>query len=144
MQTLTVANHERSGLIESLMSQPLIGGNRALADEMMDLLTFQDVESGDIVIEQGGIDKDVYLLFSGEADIVHGGRIIGRCSAGDHVGEMASLGTNQYRTAHVIVTQSGKVGKLGGDQLERLANTYPEIYRCIAGKLARLLAEGNR
>ncbi len=140
MLNKVIDDKERPQIIESLLRQKLVGNNLALANEMADQIEWLQVDVGDILIEQGGIDKDVYLLFSGQADVVINGRVVSQCQAGDHVGELATLGATPYRSAHIIVTQGGHVAKLNGEKLERLANIYPEIYRCIAQKLARLFA----
>ena len=71
------------------------------------------------------------------------GRIVGRRTANDHVGEMAAIEPAQPRAASVICVDDAVVARLREADLAELAGRYPEIYRCIAKELARRLLQRN-
>ena len=62
--------------IEALVSQKIVGGNRKLAEALSDSAEIMAVQAGDLLIEQGASDNDVYLILAGAFDIIVNGRIV--------------------------------------------------------------------
>lgn len=129
--------------IETLVSQKIVGGNRKLAEALADSAELIAVQAGDLLIEQGASDNDVYLILAGSFDIVVNGRIVGRRVANDHVGEMSAIEPTQKRAASVVVAEEGVVAKLTEADLAKFGSRYPQIYRCIAKELSRRLFQRN-
>lgn len=129
--------------IEAMTNQKIVSGNRELAEALAECAELLAVQSGDVLIEQGANDNDIYLILAGQFDIVVNGRVIGRRTANDHVGEMAAIEPAQKRSATVIVSEEGVVAKLSETDLSLYASRYPEIYRYIAKELARRLMQRN-
>lgn len=129
--------------VEALLSQKLVAGNLELAEAMSDRVLLEAVTAGQPIIEQGASDNDVILIFTGTFDIVVNGRIVGRRTANDHVGEMAAIEPAQPRAASVICVDDAVVARLREADLAELASRYPEVYRCIAKELARRLLQRN-
>lgn len=129
--------------IEAMLSQKIVSGNRKLAESLADCAELISVQPGDVLIEQGANDNDVYLILAGQFDIVVNGRVIGRRTVNDHVGEMAAIEPAQKRSASVVVMEEGVVARLSEADLSLYANRYPEIYRYIAKELARRLLQRN-
>lgn len=129
--------------IEALASQKMVGGNRKLAESLADCVELRAVHPGEVLIEQGGNDNDVYLILAGAFDIVVNGRAVGRRVANDHVGEMAAIEPTQKRAASVVVAEEGVVARLTEAELAKLGTRYPEIYRSIAKELSRRLMQRN-
>jgi predicted nucleotide-binding protein len=129
--------------VEALLTQKLVGGNRALAEALADEVTLLEVNPGDVLITQGASENDIYMILAGRADILVNGRVVNRRQANDHVGEMAAVEPLQKRAATVLVTEAGVVAQLTEPVFAKYANQYPEMYRCIARELARRLEQRN-
>ena len=129
--------------IEAMTSQKIVCGNCKLATELADVIELKAVQAGDLLIEQGANDNDIYFIFAGRFDIVVNGRVVGQRTANDHVGEMAAIEPTQKRSASVIVSEDGVVAKIAEDKLALYGSCYPDIYRYIAKELARRLLQRN-
>lgn len=129
--------------LEALMTQKLVGGNRALAEALADEVTLLEVNPGDVLITQGASDNDIYMIFAGRVDILVNGRVVNQRQANDHVGEMAAVEPLQKRSATVLVTEAGVVARLPEPVFAKFASQFPEMYRCIARELARRLEQRN-
>lgn len=134
----------RSNLLDALMQQVIVGGNRDLAAEIADRLELLEIAKGEVLITQGADDNDLFLIVAGTFEIEVNGRDVALRGRGDHVGEMALIEPTQRRSASVIATEDALVGKLSHDIVSQLAGQRPEIYRAIAKTLARRLLERNK
>jgi len=128
---------------ECLMTQKLVSGNRALAEELAEDVELLAFSSGKVLIEQGASDADVYLILAGTVDIVVNGRVIACRGPNDSVGEMAAVEPIQKRSATVIAREETVVAKLTEPDFARYGNRYPEIYRSMARELSRRLMQRN-
>lgn len=129
--------------VEALLTQKMVGGNRQLAEELAEDVELCAVKPGEVLINQGGTDNDVFMIFAGRMDILVNGRVVNRRQANDHVGEMAAIEPLQKRAATVLVTEAGVVAKITEAVLAKHASRYTEIYRCLARELARRLEQRN-
>lgn len=126
-----------------LISQKLVANNAQLAEELTDRVALIELQPGDVLIEQGGSDNDVYLILAGAFDIVINGRRVARRFPNDHVGEMVAVEPAQKRSATVIATEESVVAKLTENDLAELGTRYPEIWQAIAKELSRRLMQRN-
>ncbi len=129
--------------IEALVNQKIVAGNRELAEALDGCIELRAVRPGELLIEQGASNNDVFLILAGAFDIVVNGRVVGRRVANDHIGEMAAIEPTQRRAASVIVSEEGVVATLPEADLAKLGSHYPEIYRSIARELSRRLMQRN-
>lgn len=129
--------------LEALATQKMVAGNRELAEQLEGCIKLRILQPDELLIEQNGSDNDVHFVFSGTLNIVVNGRIVGRRSPGDHVGEMAAIEPTQRRAASVIAIEETVVATITEPDLAELGARYPEIYRCIARELARRLLQRN-
>jgi CRP/FNR family cyclic AMP-dependent transcriptional regulator len=129
--------------IEALLHQKMVAGNQELAESLADCVELIAIHPGDVLIEQGGSDNDVYFILAGALDIFVNGRIVGRRGPNDHVGEMAAIELTQERAASVVAVEESVVAKLTEADFSRFGSRYPEIYRSIAKELSRRLMQRN-
>lgn len=129
--------------IDALIAQKLVGGNRDLAELLADKVKLMEIGAGNVLIEQGAPDNDLYLIFAGAFDIVVNKRCVGRRFPNDHVGEMAAIEPSQPRAASVIATEVSVVARVAEADLAIAGQRYPEIYRCIARELSKRLHQRN-
>src|SRR5690606_32675174 len=77
----------RGNLIDAMLQQQIVNGNRDLADELADRAELIEVAEGEAIISQGGDDNDLFLIVAGSFRIVVNGREVASRYRGDHVGE---------------------------------------------------------
>lgn len=102
----------------------------------------RDVElaPGDILIRQGAMPDDVYVLEDGTVEVTRDGERIATLGAGDVVGEIA-LVDPQRRTATVQAATSVRAVALNLRDLPEMASEMPEIVRHLRSIAERRLAE---
>jgi len=101
------------------------------------------VQAGEVLIQQGGDDNDLYFLLAGRCEIVVNGRKIAIRGPGEDVGEMATILPSLRRSATVQSSESGVVAKLNSIGLIEFANRYPSMWQYLAGVLAERLFQRN-
>ncbi|MBI4197196.1 MAG: cyclic nucleotide-binding domain-containing protein, partial [Deltaproteobacteria bacterium] len=85
------------------------------------------VPKGKNLIRRGAVDRDVYVVLSGEFDVRHGwGFSINRHRQGGMFGEMA-LVNNTPRSATVTALTEARVLRLPASELEPLMERYPGV-----------------
>lgn len=129
---------EKRLLVEALMGQKLVAGNKNLAEELADLVVVAGVSPGTSIIEQGAADNELYLILVGAFDVSINGHHIARRGVGDHVGELAAIEPTAPHSATVTARQPSVVARLAEAHFSALGEKYPGIYKCIAREL------GNR
>jgi CRP/FNR family transcriptional regulator, cyclic AMP receptor protein len=93
---------------------------------------------GDVLIEEGGMPTDVFVLESGTVDVTHEEQLIARLGPGDVVGEIALLDP-QRRTATVTATSAVRAVALSVEDFASMDTEMPEITKQL-----REIAERRR
>jgi predicted nucleotide-binding protein len=131
-------------LIDLLREQKTVRGSEALAVELAGLVKVKELRVGEVLIEEGADDTDLYFILDGSFDVVVRGKRIAERGAGNHVGEMAAAQPGQRRSASVVASSNAVVAKLEEKDLVHLGERFPDIWRQIARELARRLLERNQ
>ena len=97
------------------------------------------LETGEVLFEAGEVGDSLFVIVSGEVDIVRGGQVIARLGEGECVGEMAALDW-EPRSATVRASAATHLVRLERNDLMDLLTDYPELVR----SLARVLVERLR
>ncbi len=134
----------RNILVDALMQQAIVCGNRELAAELADRAELVEVPEANAIINQGADDDDLFLIIAGAFKIIVNGREVGIRGRGDHVGEMVLVEPTQRRSADVVASEPALVAKLTHTNAVEIASRYPDIYRVIARNLSRRLLERNK
>lgn len=129
--------------LEAIASQQIVGGDKALADEIDKMGELVEFAPGTTFIEQNGEDNDVYLILSGVCDVIINGRTVAKRGPGTHVGEMAAIQPTQRRSANCVGSDNLVAMKLTEPVFSELASRHAGIYRAIAQELARRLLARN-
>lgn len=122
-----------------LLEQVLRVEEPAQQRRLLDLITWRDVEVGEVLMRQGQKTPPLIYIASGAAGIAHDGRLVGVCGPGDFLGEM-SLITGEGASATVSVTNPMRVACFDRDALLRLSTGLPELARAFDHALNRGLA----
>jgi CRP/FNR family cyclic AMP-dependent transcriptional regulator len=133
----------RRVLIDVLRDHRMVGGNEVLAAEIAEAGELRDVAPDEVLIEQNGLDSDLYLILVGTVTVLVNGKKVATRAANDHVGEMAAIQPSQPRSATVVAAEPGVVLKLTEPQLSALGKKHTDIYRAFAKELARRLRQRN-
>lgn len=129
--------------VEALRGQKLVSGNAALAEELADAVELIAMAKGQVLIQQDGLDNDVYFIIAGSFEVVVNGRRVGARGPSDCVGEMAAIEPTQRRSATVAASEASVVARLREGKFTEIASRYPEMYRFIARELSRRLLQRN-
>ncbi|HQT74825.1 MAG TPA: nucleotide-binding protein [Acidiphilium sp.] len=130
-------------LLDEIGRQKMLSGIPELAAHVADAGELREFATGDIIIQQCDYTNDVFLIIAGVCDVVVNGRLIGKRSSGDHVGEMAAIQPTQTRSASVIAESMVVALKLSEPAFSKLGSEFPQIYLAIAKELSRRLLQRN-
>jgi len=98
------------------------------------------VEAGEMLIEQGEMPSDIYVLEAGTVEITRDGTVVSTQGPGSVVGEIA-LVDPQRRTATVRATTDVRAVALSIDDFQAIVAEMPEIARDLLAIATRRLAE---
>ena len=103
--------------------------------------TFVHVMSGRVLCREGEIGRECFVVLSGIASVMTGGRAIATISAGEPIGEVAVLNPELRRTATVVASTAMDLLVLGRRELVELLDAAPTIgLRLLRIVVARLVA----
>ena len=113
--------------------------------EAVRLATRHTFEPGKEVIEEGADDQTVYVVESGELEVMHKGVRIGRVAAGEGFGEIAFIeGTDRPRSASVRAVIPTQVVAFPAETLERASGGLQAAFgRAIVKLLVQRLIHAN-
>ncbi|MGB0388580.1 MAG: patatin-like phospholipase family protein [Ardenticatenaceae bacterium] len=121
--------------------------DNALAD-LYARLTLRRYHRGDVVIREGEVGDHIYIIRSGQVEIISEGRIgrppgfITHMGPGDYVGELGVL-LDTRRSATVRVTIEAQLWELRKADLYELFAEYPSIGLAMSRELAKRLKQTN-
>lgn len=119
----------------TLESNPILSGDCSLVERFMEVGETKFFQKGDAIIEQNGLDNEVYFLLSGAVDIVVGSKKRSIREAPNQIGEMAAISPGSKRAATVIA-RSAEVAAL-----KVSGNVFNEIWSSDAKFKGRLQQE---
>jgi CRP-like cAMP-binding protein len=99
---------------------------------------YVEIKEGNTLFREGDDGNEMYVLITGKADVIMGGVLIGKCSQGDIVGEMAVVdGSPRYGT--VTATTDCKFVVIDKKRFHYLIEETPgfalEVIRIVAKRL---------
>lgn len=130
-------------LVAALSEFRLLAGIEGLAERLAAAGQLEEVQAGQVFIEQGGTETDVFFIVAGSADVVVNGKTIAVRLAGELVGEMAAIEPAQLRSATLVAREPGVLLKVSETDFMPLADAHPAIWRRLAASLSRKLLQRN-
>lgn len=94
------------------------------------------VRAGEVLVTEGKIEHQFYVLASGKAEVSRDGRSIAVLGPGDYFGELALLDP-QPRTATVTMRSDGEVLEISQREFWQLITDVPALARKLLQGLAR-------
>lgn len=135
---------DRRILVDLLLQQHLIMGNESVAQALSSVSKVIDLPTGEILIQQGDADNDIYFMLSGRVRILVNKRDIATRIVGQHIGEMALIDASSRRTATIVACDPTTVAKVSEADFVTVANAHPFLWRNIAIELVRRLNERRK
>jgi len=131
-------------LIDALKAQRLLEGSDELARAFSqggELVSFTD---GQVLIEQGTADRDMYFLLAGKTTLIINGYRLGYGrNAGETVGEMSAINGAILRSATVEATERTVAWKVSHRHLADIGARFPDIWKRLAVVLSGRLEQRN-
>ena len=123
--------------LELLKRTPLLAGlGRRELEEVGRLADEIDVAAGKILMREGDIGREFFVLIDGSVSIDRGGRHVRTMAAGDFFGEIALIDEGP-RTATVKADTPSKLLVLGHREFHSLMDQFPKIRMSVLEALAR-------
>jgi len=123
--------------VDLLRSIPIFAGlgGREL-DQIAQLMDEVDVPAGKVLMRQGELGAEMFIVVSGSFTIDRDGNAIRVCGAGEALGEMALLSEGR-RTATVTANEPARLLVAGHREFHALLDVAPEISKHMLETLAR-------
>jgi len=131
-------------LVEALEIQPIVNGDRAIAEAISGYVDVASSKPGSGIIEESAPDNDLYFILAGIVSIRVSGREIAARAAGQHIGEMALLDPGRPRSAAAVAEGEVVVARITAATFTALADANPRMWRNVARVLAERLRQRNR
>jgi len=131
----------RENLVEALLRQRCIGGERALAGRLAIKGEVIEFQRGDAVVEQHAGDDDVFFILSGTVEVFVNLQKVADRGVGDIVGEMVLVDPTARRSATVKAASETVVLRTVAAELEQAAQGSPSFWRYLAQVAGERLRE---
>lgn len=102
-----------------------------------------DVSAGKVLVDQGKVGHEFFLIVSGSASVRRNGDIVAELGPGKYFGEMALLDRGP-RSASVVADTDMSLLVLGQREFTGLLDTVPGLAYKILTIMARRLREADR
>lgn len=119
---------------------------RAFSDHELALLTqLADevhVTEGELIIREGGIGHEFFVIASGDALVRRHGKEVATLGPGSYFGELALLG-EPVRDAEVVAATDMDLVVIGAREFFTLLSDAPDLTRAVLRGMARRLQEAD-
>jgi len=130
--------------LDGLRRQEFAAGKAEIVAALDAAAKLEEFKPGEMLINEGSDDNDVFLLLAGTVSVVVKGQEVRTLKAGQHAGEMAAIEASQPRSASVIAVDTVVALRVKGADFVRLCNRFPSMWKPIARELSRRLYDRNR
>jgi CRP/FNR family transcriptional regulator, cyclic AMP receptor protein len=135
---------DRAGVVEALLRQRLIRGERELAEKFADKGRTVEYANGEVLIDQGAWDDDLHFILAGEFAVLINGQDTQRRKEGEAVGELAGLSRARARTATLKATAPSLVLAVSLTDVKEIAGSDVEFWKAAADVVADQLDHRNQ
>lgn len=134
---------DKGGVVEALLRQRLVRNDRDLAQKFADAGRVVECAPGEVLIEQGGWDNDLYFILAGEFHAFVNGQNKQTRVAGESVGEIAGLSRSRPRTATLRASKPSLVLKVALEDVDQIVGSDVEFWKTTADAVADQLDYRN-
>ena len=127
--------------VDLLRSIPLFAAlGRSELEQVAQLADEVDVPAGHVLMRQGAIGSEAFILASGAARADRDGDILFSYEPGAMIGEIALISEGP-RTATVTTTEPSRFFVLAHREFHSLMQAVPAVQQCVLDEMARRLQE---
>lgn len=141
--TLMDRFQNKTVLIEALLAQVVIQGDREVAIGLAEQGELVEFAAGQVLIKEDETDRDMYFLLIGKVALSVKGKYLYPREKNVTVGEASAVNPLITRAATVTAMESTVTLKVSPEILDKVAMTQPRVYRLIAAELASRLLQRN-
>jgi hypothetical protein len=123
---------------ESMRATLLAGLTRSNARHLLDQGFWLTAKEGDVLTHEGEPVSHLYYLASGEAVVTSQGRQVGRCRAGDLIGEVTVLSGDQA-SATVTLTSPARFWCAPASVLRPYVEAHDDVRRALEQSFTKAL-----
>lgn len=87
------------------------------------------LSAGDVVVKEGDVGTEFYIVERGELEVTKGGKVVNELKSADYFGEVALMGGTGKRVATVTAKGAAKVCKMDKDRFERVLGPVAELLK---------------
>ena len=127
---------DKAGVVEALLRQRLVRNDRDLAQKFADAGRVVECAPGEVLIEQGGWNNDLYFILAGEFHAFVNGQNKQTRVAGESVGEIAGLNRSRPRTATLRASKPSLVLKVALVDVDQIVGSDVEFWKTTADAVA--------
>eukprot|EP00002_Diphylleia_rotans_P023918 TRINITY_DN4714_c0_g1_i4.p1 TRINITY_DN4714_c0_g1~~TRINITY_DN4714_c0_g1_i4.p1 ORF type:complete len:1498 (-),score=299.51 TRINITY_DN4714_c0_g1_i4:714-5207(-) len=129
---------------QTLQDVPLFQGSEAsgLLNSIVLMLRPQMALPGEYIIRQGEVGDEMYIVQTGQVEVVRDGRLITKIGAKSYFGEI-SLIFSQKRTASVLAAEYSELLMLTKSDLQQLLRVFPEFSKLLTTIAKDRMKESN-
>jgi CRP/FNR family cyclic AMP-dependent transcriptional regulator len=102
-----------------------------------------DVAAGKVLVQEGGFDRDLFVILRGEAKVTRKDRRLSTMGPGDFFGELAFL-DRAPRSATVKAVTDMRVMVLGAREFEGVVDQEPTLAKPLLSAMARRIRQNER
>ncbi|MBA2255177.1 MAG: cyclic nucleotide-binding domain-containing protein [Chloroflexi bacterium] len=123
--------------LELLAGVPLFARcSRSAVKAIAGLVDEVDVPDGKVLLREGDMAHEFFLILEGRVRIERGGQVLGRLGPGEFMGEIALIDKGP-RTATATAERPGRVGVLARREFHSLLDAHPDVRIAVLEALAR-------
>lgn len=133
-----------AALRQAILDQQCVGNDSDIADALLPKCELKTFKPGETLAGQGAADNHILFILAGRVSIYVNGREMAIRSARQHVGEMSLIDTSARRSATLIALEETVVVEIPEPAFSEIANSHPQIWRCLALELGNRLRERSK
>ena len=108
------------------------------------LLEEVDVEAGRVLVREGDLAHELFVIEEGTAEVSREGELIGDLGAGDFFGEIALLADDRRRTSTVTAASAMRVAVMLGHDVRVMEREMADVARQIRAAMAARVAQDQQ
>ncbi|MBC3884525.1 TIR domain-containing protein [Undibacterium griseum] len=141
--TLIDRFQNKAVLIEALLAQVIVQGDREVATALAELGQVVEFAAGEVLIHENAVDRDMYFLLFGKVSVSVKGKYLYPREKNVTVGEMSAVNPLITRSATITAMEPTITLKVSPEILDQVAMVQPRVYRLIAAELAFRVLQRN-
>jgi predicted nucleotide-binding protein len=130
-------------LFEALLDHKVARTDEVIATELASAGQLVSYKVGDTLIEQGQLDRDVFLILNGRVNVLVNGIQVSQRRTGDLIGEISALDPGQRRAATVKAAEETICWKMSDDAFCKIVRKNWKVAQFLLRQANQRLVQRN-